>query len=82
MNTEILRIHEDYVTTAIFIFMLLRAAIDCFLRSLPLSKPFSTISDPTFTEAHPDALGHLQNTSEKQATSIRNGQKPISNEQR
>ena len=30
----------------------LRAAIDRFLRSLPLNKPFSTISDPAFTEAN------------------------------
>ena len=45
----------------------LRAAIDRFLRSLPLNKPFSTISDPAFTEAN-KALGHLQKSSEKQAT--------------
>ena len=30
----------------------LRAAIDRLLRSLPLKKPFSVISDPTFTEAN------------------------------
>ena len=30
----------------------LRAAIDRFLRSLPLKKAFSTISDPAFTEAN------------------------------
>ena len=30
----------------------LRAAIDRFLRSLPLKKPFSVISYPTFTEAN------------------------------
>ena len=36
-----------------------RAAIDRFLRSLPLNKPFSTISDPAFTEAN-KALEHLQ----------------------
>ena len=46
---------------------ILRAAIDRFLRSLPLNKPFSTISDRTFTEAN-KALEHLQKTSEKQAT--------------
>ena len=45
----------------------LRAAIDRFLRSLPLNKPFSTISDPAFTEAN-KALEHLQKSSEKQAT--------------
>ena len=45
----------------------LRAAIDRFLRSLPLNKPFSTISDPAFTEAK-KALEHLQKSSEKQAT--------------
>ena len=36
-----------------------RAAIDRFLRSLPLNKPFLTISDPAFTEAN-KALEHLQ----------------------
>ena len=46
---------------------ILRAAIDRFLRSLPLNKPFSTISDRTFTEAN-KALEHLQKTSEKRAT--------------
>ena len=30
----------------------LRAVIDRFLRSLPLKKAFSTISDPGFTEAN------------------------------
>ena len=45
----------------------LRAAIDRFLRSLPLNKPFSTISIPAFTEAN-KALEHLQKSSEKQAT--------------
>ena len=48
----------------------LRAAIAGsyrFLRSLPLNKPFSTISDPAFTEAN-KALEHLQKSSEKQAT--------------
>ena len=45
----------------------LKAAIDRFLRSLPLNKPFSTISDPVFSEVN-KALEHLQKTSEKQAT--------------
>ena len=45
----------------------LRAAIDRFLRSLPLNKPFSTISDPAFTEAK-KALEHLRKSSEKQVT--------------
>ena len=45
----------------------LRVAIDRFLRSLPLNKLFSVISDPTFTEAN-KALEHLQKTSEKRAT--------------
>ena len=45
----------------------LRAAIDRFLRSLPLNKLFSVISDPTFTKAN-KALDCLQNTSEKRAT--------------
>ena len=51
-----------------------------------LSKRFSTISDSTFKEAN-KALEHLQKTSEKHATiagviePVRNGQKPISNEQ-
>ena len=44
-----------------------RAAIDRFLRSLPLNKPISTNSDHAFTEAN-KALEHLQKTSEKQAT--------------
>ena len=44
------------------------AVTDRFLRSLPLNKPFSTISDPAVTEAN-KALEHLQQTSEKQATS-------------
>ena len=44
------------------------AAIDRFLRSLSLNKPFSTVSDPAFTEAN-KVLEHLQlKTSEKQAT--------------
>ena len=30
----------------------LRAAIDRFLPSLPVKKPFPVISDPTFTEAN------------------------------
>ena len=45
----------------------LGAAIDRFLRSLPLNKPFSTISNPAFTEAN-KTLEHLQKSSEKQAT--------------
>ena len=45
----------------------LRAAVDRFLRSLPLNKPFSTISDPAFAGAN-KALEHLQKASEKQAT--------------
>ena len=45
----------------------LRTAIDRFLRSLPLNKLFSTISDPGFTEAN-KALEPLQKASEKQAT--------------
>ena len=45
----------------------LRTAIDRFLRSLPLNKPFSVISDPATTEAN-KALEHLQKTSEKRAT--------------
>ena len=45
----------------------LRATIDRFRRSLPLNKPFSTISDPAFTEGN-KVLGHLQKSSEKQAT--------------
>ena len=45
----------------------LRAAIDRFLRSLPLNKPFSSISDPAFAESN-KAIEHLQKTSEKQAT--------------
>ena len=43
----------------------LRAAIDRFLCSLPLNKPFSVISDPAFTEAN-KALEQLQK--------IKNGQ--------
>ena len=46
---------------------IMRAAIVRFLRSLPLNKPFSVISDPAFTEAN-KALEHLQKTSEKRAT--------------
>ena len=42
-------------------------SIDRILRSLPLNKPFSVISDPTFTKAN-KALEHLQKTSEKRAT--------------
>ena len=42
----------------------LRVTIDRFLRSLPLNKPFSVISDPAFTEAN-NALQHLQKTSER-----------------
>ena len=45
----------------------LRAAIDHFLRSLPLIKPFSVISDSAFIEAN-KTLEHLQQTSEKEAT--------------
>ena len=46
----------------------LRAAIDRFLRSLPLNKPtFFHYLYPTFTEAN-EALEHLQKSSEKQAT--------------
>ena len=45
----------------------LRSAISRFLRSLPLNKPFSVISDPAFTEAN-KALEHLLKTSEKRAT--------------
>ena len=39
----------------------LRAAIigDRYLRTLPLNKPFSVISEPAFTEAN-KALKHLQ----------------------
>ena len=64
----------------------LRAATDCFLRSLPLNKPFFTISDPAFTEVN-KALEHLQKTSEKHAQHglieliKKTDQKPISNEQ-
>jgi len=36
----------------------LRATIDRFLRSLPLNKPFSVISDPAFTHAN-KGLEHL-----------------------
>ena len=43
----------------------LTAAINRFLRSLALNKPFSVISDPAFTEANNKALEHLQKTSEK-----------------
>ena len=43
----------------------LTAAIDRFLRSLALNKPFSVIPDPAFTEANNKALEHLQKTSEK-----------------
>ena len=47
----------------------LRAAIDGFLRSLALNKPFSTvtISEPVLIGAN-KALEHSQKTSEKQAT--------------
>ena len=45
----------------------LRAAIDRFLCSLPLNKPFSVFSDPAFTEAN-KALEHLQKTSIKRVT--------------
>ena len=45
----------------------LRAAIDRFLRSLPLNKAFSVSSELAFTEAS-KALDHLQMTSEKLAT--------------
>ena len=41
-----------------------RLAIDHFLCSLSLNKPFSVISDPVFTEAN-NALEHLEKTSEK-----------------
>ena len=44
----------------------LRVAIDRFLRSLLLNKPFSTISEPAFTETN-KALDHLEKTREKQA---------------
>ena len=44
-----------------------RAAIDRFLRLLPLNKSFSSISDPAFTEAN-KVLEPLQKTFEKQAT--------------
>ena len=37
----------------------LRAAPDRFLRSLPLNKPFSDISDPAFTEAYEAFDGNL-----------------------
>ena len=43
----------------------LTAAINRFLRSLALNKPFSVILDPAFTEANNKALEHLQKTSEK-----------------
>ena len=36
----------------------LRAAVDRFLRSLPLNQPFPTISDPALTEAQ-KVLEHL-----------------------
>ena len=34
----------------------MRAAIDRFVSSLPLDKPFSTICDPAFTEANKAAI--------------------------
>ena len=61
-----------------------RAAIDRFLRSLPLNKPFSVISDPAFTEAN-KALEHLPYLRKKGKIAgvlePRNGKKPTSNEQ-
>ena len=64
--------------------ILLRAAIDRFLRSLPLNKPFSLISDPALTEAN-KAVEHLQKTSEKTGNIAGvlepgNGKKRTSNE--
>ena len=63
----------------------LRAAIDRFLRSLPLNKPSSVISDRAITEAN-KAFEHLQKTSEKRCSILgvlepRNGKKPTSSEQ-
>ena len=53
-----------------------------FARSVPLNKPFSTISDPAFTEAT-KALEHLQKSSEIQATlpAYRAHKYRVSNEQ-
>ena len=62
----------------------LKAAIDRFLCSLPLNKPFSVISDPAFTEAN-KALEHLPYLRKKGKIAgvlePRNGKKPTSNEQ-
>ena len=64
----------------------LRAAIDRFLRTLPLNKPFSTISDLAFTEAKKSIRAFAKVLRKTGNTAsliepIRNGQKPISNEQ-